>query len=704
MSYLCGVDIGGTFTDVVIVGAQGSVTLAKSASTPDDFARGFFTALGEGAQALGLSLRSLLAQTALLSHGTTVATNVVVERRGAKVGLLTTAGHGDALLIMRAYGRAAGLSAADTLRFSATSKPAPLVPRSLIHEIAERVDVRGEVVVRLDEDAVRKAVRTLRAAGIEALAIAFLWSFRHPAHEIRAREIVREEAPELFVTCSSELVPLLGEYERTVATVLNSYVGPVTSRYVDRIAQRAGDEGLKTPLLLMQCNGGLTSASSAKRSPLLLLQSGPCGGVMGSAYLGGLLGHRNIIATDMGGTTFDVGLVHEGMPLRTSTTIVHQYEFYVPAIDVKSIGAGGGSVAWLDDKRGALSVGPRSAGAMPGPICYRRGGREPTVTDADLVLGYIDPDYFLGGRETLDRDAAWRAMTALGAPLGLDAWRTAAGINRIVDDHMADLIRRETIEKGLDPRDFVLFSYGGAGPCHAGAYARELGVATLVVPLTNTASVWSAFGVVSSDVIHVYQHDQLMAAPFDLAPLRRLFADLAAEAAAEFAAEGFVASQLQLRWSADLRHRLQVHVVEVEFSPQQDDALLASNLLERFTARYEALYGVGTAYGEAGIELVTLRLHASATVNKPALERVTASATSPPPEACAAPRAIFWPELDALLETPIFRAEKLRAGNVIMGPAVIEPSATTIVVRPGQRAQLDGYGNIIIRLNAEATT
>ena len=704
MSYLCGVDIGGTFTDVVIVDEQGRVTLAKSASTPDDFSRGFFTALGEGAQTLGLSLRELLAQTALLSHGTTVATNVVVERRGAKVGLLTTAGHGDALLIMRAYGRAAGLSAAETLRFSATSKPAPLVPRSLIHEIAERVDVRGEVVVRLDEDAVRTAVRTLRAAGVEALAIAFLWSFRHPAHEIRAREIVQEEAPELFVTCSSELVPLLGEYERTVATVMNSYVGPVTSLYVDRIAQRAGDEGLKAPFLLMQCNGGLTSATSAKRSPLLLLQSGPCGGVMGAAYLGGLLGHRNIIATDMGGTTFDVGLVHAGMPLRTATTIVHQYEFYVPAIDVKSIGAGGGSIAWLDDKRGALSVGPRSAGAMPGPICYRRGGCEPTVTDADVVLGYIDPDYFLGGRASLDRDAAWRAMAALGAPLGLDAWRTAAGINRIVDDHMADLIRRETIEKGLDPRDFVMFSYGGAGPCHAGAYARELGVSTLVVPLTNTASVWSAFGVVSADVVHVYQHDQLLAAPFELAPLRRLFAELSAEAQAEFAAEGFATSQLRLRWSADMRHRLQVHVVEVEFSPQQDDALLASSLLARFTARYEALYGVGTAYGEAGVELVTLRLHASATVNKPKLEAVTACATAPPAKACAAPRAIFWPELDALLETPIYRAEELRAGNVIMGPAVIEPSVTTIVVRPGQRAELDAYGNIIIQLNAGATT
>jgi N-methylhydantoinase A len=701
MNYLCGVDIGGTFTDVVIVDQDGRVTVAKAASTPDDFSRGFFTALAQGAQSLGLSLRELLAHTALLSHGTTVATNIVVERRGSKVGLLTTAGHGDAMLIMRAHGRAAGLSAAETLRFSATAKPTPLVPRSLIREIPERIDVRGEVVVALNEAAVRDALRDLLAAGIESLAIAFLWSFRNPAHEQRAREIVREEAPDLFVTCSNELVPLLGEYERTVATVMNSYVGPLTSSYVDRIAQRAGDEGLAAPFLLMQCNGGLSPAAAAKRAPLLLLQSGPCGGVMGAAYLGSLLGHGNIIATDMGGTTFDVGLVHNGLPMRTATTIVHQYEFYVPAIDVKSIGAGGGSVAWLDDKRGALSVGPHSAGAMPGPICYRRGGREATVTDADVVLGYIDADYFLGGSAALDRAAAWQAMATLGAPLGLDAYHTAAGINRIVDDHMADLIRRETIEKGLDPREFVLFSYGGAGPCHAGAYARELGISTVVVPLTGTASVWSAFGVVSSDVIHVYERDQLMVAPFDLAPLRMQIDALAARARAEFVDEGFAPADLKLRWCADLRHRLQVHVVEVEFSDVLDDPQLGAALLLRFSARYEALYGVGTAYPEAGIELVAVRLHASAAVQKPVLPAQAVSETRPPAAASVKPRAIFWPELDRVVNTPIYRAAELRAGNVIEGPAVIEPTVTTIVVRPGQRARLDVYGNIIIDLHAE---
>ena len=702
MRYLCGVDIGGTFTDVVIVDDAGKVTLAKTPSTPDDFSRGFFNGLAEGAQALGLSLNTLLADTALLSHGTTVATNVVVERRGARVGLITTAGHGDALLIMRAYGRAAGLSAAATLRFSATAKPVPLVPRSLIHEIPERIDSHGEVVVALDEAAVRRAARALVAADVDAIAIVFLWSFRNPAHEQRALAIVRDEAPQLFVTASSALAPLLGEYERAVATVMNCYVGPVISRYVDRIAARAGEEGLKSPFLLMQCNGGLGSAESAKRSPLLLLQSGPCGGVVGAAHLGRLLGYRNIIATDMGGTTFDVGLIHDGLPLRTATTIVDQYEFFVPAIDIKSIGAGGGSIAWRDSQRDALSVGPRSAGAQPGPICYHRGGSEPTVTDADVVLGFIDPNYFLGGRATLDADGAEVALVALGAPLGLDARATAAGVNRIVDANMADLIRRETIEKGLDPRDFVLFSYGGAGPCHAGAYARELGIATIVVPLMNTASVWSAFGVVSSDVIHIYQHDLLLTAPFDAAPIRALVARLRETALAEFGAEGFAPSTLSLRWLADLRHRLQVHVVEVEFAADDNDAQLIDALVTRFTQRYEALYGVGTAYTAAGIELVSLRLQAQATVAKPALAQAPDCGPIPDARARAPARSIFWPELNALIDTPVYRAEHLRSGNIIDGPAIIEPSVTTIVIRPGQRARLDAYGNVIIDLDVEA--
>ena len=374
MPYICGVDIGGTFTDCAIIDAQGAVTISKSPTTPQDFSEGFFDALRLAAAEVGLSLQELMADTTLLSHGTTVSTNVMVERTGSKVGLITTAGHGDAILIMRAFGRVAGLSSAETLRFSTTAKPKPLVPRALIREIPERINSQGQVVVGLDEAAVLVAVRELVAAGVDGIAVCLLWSFRNQTHEHRVRGLILEEAPLLFVTCSSDLVPLLGEYERTVATVLNNYVGPVTRTYLDRIESRAARERLGTSPLLMQCNGGLTSVKEARQSPLLLLQSGPCGGVVGSRYLGEIMGYPNIIATDMGGTTFDVGLIRNGIPLRKSSTIMNQYEFYIPSVDVKSVGAGGGSIAWYDEKRAALSVGPaqRRGAAGAGMLSPRR--------------------------------------------------------------------------------------------------------------------------------------------------------------------------------------------------------------------------------------------------------------------------------------------------------------------------------------------
>jgi len=699
LPYICGVDIGGTFTDCVVIDDEGTVTISKTPSTPGDFSSGFFDSLRLAAETKGLSLEELMRDTVTLSHGTTVATNAVVEHRGSKVGLITTAGHGDAILIMRAFGRVAGLAPADLLRFSAADKPEPIVPRSRIREVAERVDSRGQVVVELNEEQARTAINELREQGVEGIAISLLWSFRNSTHELRIRELVEELAPELFVTCSSELVPLLGEYERTVATVMNNYVGPITSSYIDDIQRKAIDESLEGPFLLMQCNGGLASAETAKRSSLLLLQSGPTGGIVGSQFLGELMGFRNIIATDMGGTTFDVGLINDGIPARTSTTIVDQYEFYVPTIDVKSIGAGGGSIAWYDEVRGGLSVGPRSAGAAPGPVCYGRGGTEPTVTDADVVLGYIDPDYFLGGRATLDRDGAWKAISELGEQLGLDAYETAAGINRIVDHNMADLIRRETIEKGLDPRDFVVFTYGGAGASHAGVYASELGVSTVVVPLTDTASVWSALGVASSDVIHIHQRNDIQAAPFDGDRLREARDALRRRTLAEFAGEGFSEETVSLRWTADIRHRLQVHVVEVPFPEGDfsDDDL--EKLIGTFTERYEELYGKGTAFTAAGVELVTLRCAGSATVRKPTLNTRQLGPAEPSELARVAPREMYWPEYGRLHETPIYRAEHLLPGNTISGPAVIEPTVTTIVVRPEQTARMDEFGNIIIQLD-----
>ena len=699
-SFICGIDIGGTFTDCVVIDEAGLVTIEKSPSTPHDFSVGFFNALRQAAEGRGMTLEELLAGTVTLAHGTTVATNTAVELKGASVGLIATAGHGDAIIIMRSLGRVAGLPAGDLLKYSAAAKPKPIIPRSLIEEVHERVDYKGEVVVELDEEGAERAIRGLVEKGVEGIAIALLWSFRNPSHEQRIKEIAEQIAPDLFVTCSSDVAPKLGEYERTVATVLNSYVGPVSSRYVDRIDTTARAGGLDAPFLLMQCNGGLAPPSETKKSPVLLLQSGPVAGVVGSRYLGEVMGYRNIICTDVGGTTFDVGLVHDGVPSTSHTSLVGQYEYSVPMIDVKSIGAGGGSIAWYDETRNVLRVGPQSAGAVPGPVCYGGGGTSPTVTDADVVLGYLDAEFFHGGRKRLDRGAAEDAIRKIGEPLGLDVMQTAAGITRIAEIGMADLIRKTTIEKGLDPRDFVVFAFGGAGPTHAAGYSKELGVREVVVPLGAVGSVWCALGVASSDILHVYEREEIMAAPFDGPRIDAIRADLRERALRQLRGEGVRDEHISLTWSVDLRHRLQVHELEVPLTDSDvplDEAAL-EQLIDDFEAAYEALYGAGTAYRAAGVELVTLRCRAVGTTQKPKLVRQEEGSPTPGSDARAPRREVYWPELERAEQTDIYRGDALVPGNVVPGPAIIETSVTTVVVHPQQSAKVDGYGNIVISL------
>lgn len=698
MSLICGIDIGGTFTDCVVIDpGDGSVSIHKTASTPPNFADGLFAALGLAASERRIPVAELTANIALLAHGTTVATNALVERRGARVGLLATAGHGDAPIIMRTVGRVAGLPVADVLRFSAAAKPDPLVPRRLIREVDERIDRDGNVIVELDEEGVELAVRDLVDAGIDCLAIAFLWSFKAPAHEQRAREIARDIAPDLFITCSSELMPVIGEYERTVAAIVNNHVGPETADYLDTVEKQIG--GLGGPFLIMQCNGGLTGLGHAKRAPVHLLQSGPVGGVVGSQFLGEAMGYRNIIATDMGGTTFDVGLVVDGELIRTSTTVVNQYEYFVPTVDVKSIGAGGGSIATYDEVTGSLRVGPESAGAYPGPVCYGRGGTRATVTDADLVLGVLDPTYFLGGQLELDVAGALEAVEAVGAPLGLDPYETAAGIVAIADHRMADLIRQRSIERGYDPRDFVVFTYGGAGPVHAAMYARELGARQVVVPLASAASVWSALGVGSSDVIHVYQRSQIIPVPGDPAELVQYRSELQAQALEDLEAEGFAGEDIQLDWSADMRHRSQLHVIEVPFPEGDVDGPAVEALLERFERLYERVFGSGTAFREAGVEVVMLRCTATGRVRKPVLTTEPAEPHEPPAAARGGTRDVYWGELARHEPTAVFFGDELTRGSHVEGPAVIEMPVTTVVARPGDSASVDGYGSIVMNLD-----
>jgi N-methylhydantoinase A len=697
-NYLCGVDIGGTFTDCVLVDGTGQVVTTKEPSTPHDFSEGMLSAVEAAAEKVNLTLPALCRAITLLSHGTTVGTNTIIQKRGAKVGLITTKGHNDVIHMMRGSRGLTGRDIRQVVHFPESQKPDPIIPKRLIEGVSERVDCFGDVVVPLNEAETEDAVRRLLANGVAAIAVCFLWSFKRPAHEARVKEIVRDLAPKLFVTCSHELVPKWGEYERTTAVALNAYIGPTTSGYIKNVDDRLAELGYGHPLGITQCGGGTISAARAIEAPLLTLDSGPVSGVTGSKYVGDLMGYRNVITTDMGGTSFDVGVIYDGEPAFSYLSIVNQYEYFLPKVDIQTIGSGGGSLAWIDETTGTLRVGPESAGAVPGPVCYGRGGEVPTVTDADLVMGYLNPENFAGGSIQLDTARAQNAIGKLAERLGMGLLECAAGISTIAEFQMADLIRKVTVEKGFDPRDFVLFAFGGAGPAHAAVFARELGVEKVVIPQKETASVWCAFGAASADVLHVYEQVDIMSSPFDPARVSSGLAGLASKARQQLETEGIAAERQQFRFSLDVRHRGQINEVEVDVPSAQLDGIALEKLRNGFHRRYELLYGMGSSLSGARLEIVTFRCRASAETPKPVLARAAKEETTVPDGAKVGVREVYWTQPGRAVTTSVYQGELLRPGNTLAGPVVIETPDTTVVVHPGQSLGVDRFGNFEITL------
>jgi N-methylhydantoinase A len=454
MAYVIGIDIGGTFTDAFAADEGGRVAAAKTPSTPPDFSRGFLAVLDELAVTLGTQARDILADTSYIVHGTTSTLNALVTGDVATVGFITTRGHADSIAIMNLEGRYAGLGADDIQDMVRTNKPAPLVPPRLVREIDERIDHKGAVVVPLDEDGVRQAVRDLVASGVQAIAVSLLWSFRNPIHEQRVGQIIAQEAPGM-------------------TTIMNTQVGPRLRDYLRPLEKELRSLGFGGSLLVMQGSGGCVDSADAPSRAITTIGSVLTGGVVGCTRLAAELGHRNVISTDMGGTTFLAGLVIDGLPVSSTSTVLNQHVLNVPMVDVHTIGAGGGAIAWLDAGRN-LRVGPRSAGARPGPACYGDGGTEPTVTDVDLLLGIINPENFLGGRKVLSRDLAAEAVrTHLAEPLGMSVDDAAAAVYAIQNAQSADLVRKVVVTSGQDPRDFALYAFGGAGPMHCASYAAD---------------------------------------------------------------------------------------------------------------------------------------------------------------------------------------------------------------------------------------
>jgi len=696
--YRIGVDIGGTFTDCVVADEHGSRSVSKAPTTPGSLQDGVLEAVAVNAEQLGLTRAQLLAATDLFVHGTTQATNAMLTRTGARTGLITTKGHEDAIIIGKVYAKVAGLPERDLVHSSRLRKPDPIVPRSLIRGVTERIDRDGDVIVALQEDEVIAAIDSLLEAGVEAIAVSLLWSFVNDSHERRIKELLSERAGSVFAAYSHEIAPVLGEYERTATTAITAYVGPKVVGYLERLESRLQEEGLAQPLLVMQASGGLTSVLDAAQRPIVTLDSGPTGGILGCQHLGRLYGEQNVICTDVGGTSFDVGLILRGeVPLEIEP-VVAQYSLRMPKVLVHSIGSGGGSIAWLDEG-GLLRVGPQSAGSRPGPACYGNGGTEPTVTDADLVLGYLDADNFLGGRMHLDRDLALRALATVGQHLGMEPEEVAVGVFRIINSQMADLIRKSTIEQGHDPRECVLVAYGGAGPTHAVFYGHEIGSKAILVLADST--VFSAEGMLTCDITHTAEVSRAMAMPFNdtsLGALTERFEGLEQRVLAQFAAEGAAREEVSLMRTLGVRFRQQVHTVDVEVDSGALDEAAGERILERFIQRYGQVYGEGALLLGGGNEVELHRVVGTRPIDPVAFPEHEAAGADASAARKGARDAYFEPV--GYTSTAVYDGDALACGNVVEGPAIIERMGDSVVVPPGFVAEVDRL--LTIRLSAVA--
>src|SRR5215470_1986007 len=643
------------------------------------------------AEAYGLGFEEFCARIERFGHGTTVSLNALLTGRAAKAAVITTAGFGDTLEIGRMRRQTAGLSETEATDYFLHNRYLPLVARDLIVEVVERIDANGRVIMPLDETQARRELRALKAKGVEAVAICTLWATANPAHEQRLKALVAEELPGAFVSVSHEISAVVGEYGRMSTTAANAALGPIAGRYLARLEAALRDAGMRVPILMMTNAGGVLPTAVLNDRPALALFSGPAAGVIGSLSMAEKLRLANILTTDIGGTSFDVGVVVEGRPLMRREITVAGADIRVPSIDVSSIGAGGGSIAVV--RFGNLTVGPQSAGANPGPACYGRGGTEPTATDADLVLGVLDPDNFIGGRMTLDIEAAHRAIhDKVAKPLGMDVVEAAWGIREVLDSRMADLLRRSTIERGHDPREFTLFVNGGAGPSHAWALVRELGLTKFIVPAAATAQ--SAFGCANSSLgltqerpVYLRVAPDRLPASAALGAIDDALTALEAEARQDLRAAGARAS-LKVERALAIRYRGQTHALDTTIATGPFDAAAFELTVKRFEQDYEALFGRGASYTRAGYEIVSARVIARGSLPPPAGkakgEKLARSAT----------RKVVFHLSKGPVNTAIYRTSFPSSDTEVKGPAIIEFPGQSVVIPPRGAATADRYGNL----------
>lgn len=696
MEYVIGVDIGGTCTDCVVVDESGRVTVAKTFSTPPDFSEGVLNALDLGSNHLGIDLASLLRDTRLLLHATTIAENAVITGDLAEGGLLTTRGFEDTLILMRGgYAEWSGRPEDEIKNVPYVSKPTPLISPLLTNGVRERTDCWGESIASVNEDDLKVAVTNLVEGGAEALGVCFLWSFANPANELVAGDVIRKLYPDLFFTLSHEVAPVMGEFERSQTVALNARLGPAVSRYLDRLSERLKVAGYDGPLLIMQAYGGLLAAEKARRKPVAMIESGPVSGLVGSKALGDVLGYKDILGADMGGTTFKAGVIHGGLIDYAHEPMVAQYHYSSPKMNVESIGLAGGSIISLDPETGNPRIGPESAGAHPGPVCYDHGGEDSTITDVDLILGYLDQRYFLGGREPLNAEKARDVFKSrIADPLGMDVGNAAGEVYRLANSIIYDMLHKLTVERGLDPRSYVLFSTGGTAGMHVGMFAPELNVQRIVIP--HSASVHGARGLVSSDTAYEEQIARPLRVPADPDETNAILGDLEARVRTQLGHDGFGEDEIVINRAIEMRYSRQVHVVTTPL--EKDGPLSQSDLAEvvnHFDRLYEERFGKGSGYREAGIEMVNFRVQGIGLLQKPTFTGQE-TGDADPSAALVETRPVYFGRIREFVDANCYDFDKLSPANRIEGPAVIWTPDTTVVVNPGQVARCDAYKDIEI--------
>jgi len=704
MAITIDIDIGGTFTDCFIF-YDGKIFTQKEPTTHYNLSVGLLNALRGVSEQSGITLNELLQQTTVFRYSTTIAMNALIERAGPKLGLITTAGFEDTIYIGKGSQWAHGLTLEEQKKIVAMEKPDPLIPRKRTIGLRERIDCFGRVVIPLVKKEVRRKVQFLVDKGCQGFVVSLLWSFMNPDHEKLVREVIEDEYPEVYlgsfpILLSSEVSPMLGEYPRTMTAVLSAYLHSAMGDHMSGLGEELRDRKYHRPILIVHSTGGMAKPSRTRAVDTY--NAGPVAGLFGARRIAKIYGLKNVIFADMGGTSFDIGLIQGGeLKYYQFNPIIDRWQVHVSRIETKSIGAGGGSIAWIRPDLGVLEVGPRSAGSLPGPACYDMGGTEPTVTDADLLLGYIDPDYFVGGRRKLNKIKASKAMSKIAGPLGISPEEAALRVRKIVDGHMGNEIFKETALKGYEPHEFVIFALGGAGPTHCCGFASHVNIGKIYV--FPFSSVFCAFGSSQMDILHLYEESKhvIMKEPYgdnyleDVDDFNDVVIKLQDKARRDLLAEGFREENIVYALELEMRYGMQLYTTRFE-SPllqiQNPEGVKA--ICNAFGEAYGDAYDPIGAYPQGGISVEAFIVKARVVTSRYDGVPVPLENEDPSP-ALKGKRPVMWDE-KGYFEAPIYQRGRLRAGNKIQGPAVVEAKDTTIVIPSGYKYEVDAYRNGII--------